>query len=227
MPIPVGRYTRKQIRDLALNRAGNRRLDADATAWLAQLLFDLYTLYDWPFLWASTTVTLTGPTFGLPGDYLSSQDDESLVITAVDGMTQGNVVVAELDRTTFESLGTQLSSGPVPRFWHADLADGVGLLAPNPTGHTIAATLRYKFLPAEVDAANEPTEIPMFPWHSYLVQALYVLALEHEKDGRALQEAAVRDQMFQQIRRGWAPRNARQTTIPLDGRVFRVPFQGD
>ena len=48
--IPPGRYTRQKIRDLALNRAGNRALDADAADFLAQHLFELYTLADWPFL---------------------------------------------------------------------------------------------------------------------------------------------------------------------------------
>ena len=34
--LPPGRYTRQRIRDLALNRAGNRALDAEAKDWLAQ-----------------------------------------------------------------------------------------------------------------------------------------------------------------------------------------------
>ncbi len=225
--IPTGRYSRQQIRDLALNRAGNRRLDSDATSWLAQLLFDLYTLYDWPFLNTSAALTVTGPTFPLPTDFQRSQDDGGLWWTSLDGQPLTYARVIELDPMAFDSYTHANLSGLPPQRWLADLSAGVGRVSADPTGHTLTGTLRYKFLPAEPATASEPTDVPVFPWHSYLVQALYVTALEHEKDPRAAQEVMIRDQQFALIRRGSAPRRSQPVTIPLDNTVFRTPWQGN
>jgi hypothetical protein len=59
------------------------------------------------------------------------------------------------------------------------------------------------------------------------VQAVYVFALEHERDARAPAAAAVRDNLFQVIRRGAAPVRSQRSDIPLDPLIFGTPFRGD
>lgn len=229
--IPTGQMTRLQIRDLALNRAGNRALATDAISWLAEILFDLATLWDWPFLMVTTTVTITGPTFDLPsgadGAFYQTQDDAGLKPLTWDGQTVGGATpILEVDRQTFD-VGHDPNGFGQPIFWTVDRSGGVGYVSPNPTGHTLTAQLRYKRVPFAVAAADEAADVPWFPWHNYLVQAVYCEALQHEKDPRVTEAVALREQMFDRIRRGSSPRMAQHATIPLDPTVFRASFRGD
>jgi hypothetical protein len=224
--IPPGRYTRQRIRDLALNRAGNRALNADATDFLAQHLFELYTLADWPFLYTTASLTITGPNAALPTDFVTPQDDHALQVLAIDGAPSGGGFVTEVSPELLAAYdGT--ARGVPPRLWSVSRGDATARLYPDPSGHTVAALLRYRRLPPEPAAADEPSDIPVFPYHNYLVQAVYVFALEHERDPRALAEAGVRDGLLTLIRRGAAPLRSQRSDIPLDPLVFGRPFRGD
>ena len=90
----------------------------------------------------------------------------------------------------------------------------------------LSALLRYRRLPVEPLPADEPADVPVFPYHNYLVQAVFVFALEHERDARAQQEAASRDTLLSLIRRGQAPLRSQRSDIPLDPLVFRTPYRG-
>jgi hypothetical protein len=227
--IPPGRYTRQKIRDLALNRAGNRALDADAADFLAQHLFELYTLADWPFLYVSAPLTLSGPTVTLPSDFVTAQDDHAFQILAIDGSPQSNLFAFELSPEELAAYAPApgTTSGGVPLYWAVSRSDTTATVAPDPTGRRIDVLLRYKRLPPEPLAADEPSDIPVFPYHNYLVQAVYVFALEHERDARAQAEAASRDTLLATIRRGAAPLRSQRADIPLDPVVFGRPFRGD
>jgi hypothetical protein len=225
--LPPGRYTRQRIRDLALNRAGNRALDAEAKDWLAQHLFELYTLADWPFLYVTAAVTISGPTFALPEDFVTPQDDHAFEVVAVDGTPAGGTFVAEVSPELLAAQAAGGGQGIPPRCWSVSRSDTTGRVFPDPAGHTVTATLRYRRLPPEPSPPTEPADIPVFPYHNYLVQAVYVFALEHERDARAPQAAAVRDNLFQIIRRGAAPVRSQRGDIPLDPLVFGTPFRGD
>lgn len=227
--IPPGRYTRQKIRDLALNRAGNRALDADATDFLAQHLFELYTLADWPFLYVAAPLVVTSATVALPADFVTAQDDHGFQIVAVDGAPQANCFAVEVAPEQMAALQAPRgsTSGGVPTYWAVSRSDTTATVAPDPTGRRVEVLLRYKRLPAEPLPANEPTDVPVFPYHNYLVQAVYVFALEHERDARALPEAGVRDALFASIRRGAAPVRSQRADIPLDPLVFGRPFRGD
>ena len=225
--VPSGRYTRQRIRDLALNRAGNRALDADATDFLSQHLFELYTLADWPFLYVSAPVTITGPTFALPSDFQTPQDDQALQVIGIDGTPQPGVPIIEVDPERMAMYAATTGQGVPPRLWCVSRSAATAQVFPDPTGHAITATLRYRRLPPEPTTANEPTDIPVFPYHNYLVQAVYVFALEHERDARALPEAGVRDTLLAAIRRGASPLRSQRADIPLDPMVFGAPFRGD
>lgn len=227
--LPPGRYTRQRIRDLALNRAGNRALDAEARDWLAQHLFELYTLADWPFLYVAAGVTFTGPTFALPDDFITPQDDHALEVVAVDGVVQGGgAFVTEVSPELLAAQGSGSSAtGAPPLYWSVSRSDRTGHVFPDPGGRVITGTLRYRRLPPDPLPAEEPNDVPVFPFHNYLVQAVYVFALEHERDARAPAAAAVRDQLMAAIRRGTAPIHSQRTDIPLDPLIFGTPFRGD
>ncbi len=218
--IPPGRLTRQQIRDRALTAAGNRSLDAEAVTWLSSRLYDLATLWDWPFLNTATTVAL-GRVFALPADYYQAQDDEALQITTLDGRPFF-ATVRETDRATIETvLGLERAPGQVPRLWHADLTTGTGRCAPDPTGRAVTAQLRYRFVPAE--PSDEPNDVPWFPWDRYLVQAIFVDALRHEQDSRADTEEMKLEAQFTRIRRSAVPLRSQSLTIPHDPSVFTTP----
>lgn len=223
---PTGRYTRQRIRELALNRAGNRQLDRDATDFLAQHLFELYTLADWPFLYVEAGVDIPAATFALPADFLATQDDRALRVVAVDGMPCGGGVVVELEPERFDVVATNGPGAP-PAWWTVLRGEHMGRCAPDPAGRLVQARLRYKRVVPDPSPAEEPADVPVFPWHNYLVQAVYVFALEHERDARALAEAQVRDQLLATIRRGAFPVRSQRLDIPLDPTVFGTPFRGD
>ena len=226
--IPPGRYTRKRIRDLALNRAGNRALDADATDFLSQHLFELYTLADWPFLYVTAPLTVTGPTVALPDDFVTATDDHAFQVLAVDGSPTPDTFIAEVSPELLAVYsGPGMARGGPPSYYAVSRSDTTASFAPDPSGHTISATIRYRRLPPEPLPADEPNDIPVFPYHNYLVQAVYVYALEHERDARAQAEAGVRDNLLTMIRRGAAPLHSQRADIPLNPGVFRTPFRGD
>lgn len=226
--IPPGRYTRQKIRDLALNRAGNRALDADARDFLSQHLFELYTLADWPFLYVSAPLTVTSGSVALPDDFVTPQDDHAMQLVAIDGQPQANAFVLEVAPEQLAAYGTAgTMAGGVPEVWAVSRSDTTALFAPDPGGRRIDAVVRYRRLPPEPAPNDEPGDVPVFPYHNYLVQAVYVFALEHERDSRALQEAGVRDNLMAMIRRGASPVRSQGASIPLDPLVFRAPFRGD
>lgn len=225
--IPPGRYTRQRIRDLALNRAGNRALDADATDFLSQHLYELYTLADWPFLYVAAPLTITGYTVALPDDFVTTVDDHALQILSNDGSPTPNTFALELSPEDLAARsGPGMQCGSPPLYFAISRADTTASFFPDPGGHTVQALLRYKRLPAEPAPADEPDDIPVFPYHNYLVQAVYVFALEHERDARAQQEASNRDSLLASIRRGSAPLRSQRADIPLDPQVFRSPWRG-
>jgi len=227
--IPPGRYTRQKIRDLALNRAGNRALDADAADFLAQHLFELYTLADWPFLYVSAPLVLTGATVDLPVDFVTPQDDHAFQIVAIDGAPQANCFAVEVAPEQLAACAAPAgaTSHGVPTYWAVSRSDTTATVAPDPTGRRIDVLLRYRRLPPEPLPADEPADVPVFPYHNYLVQAVYTFALEHERDARALQEAGVRDNLLTMIRRGASPIRSQRADIPLDPLIFGRPFRGD
>ncbi len=226
--IPPGRYTRQRIRDLALNRAGNRALDADATDFLSQHLFELYTLADWPFLYVSAPLRITGVTVDLPADFVSVQDDHGLQVLAIDGQPTPGTFVAEVAPEQLAARsGPGMGSGTPPQWYAISRSMTQASFAPDPSGRVVDALLRYRRMPPEPLPADESGDVPVFPYHNYLVQAVYVFALEHERDARAQAEAASRDTLLAMIRRGAAPLRSQRADIPLDPLVFGRPFRGD
>src|SRR5262249_47412796 len=186
-----GRYTRQKIRDLALNRAGNRALDADAADFLAQHLFELYTLADWPFLYVSAPLTLAGPTVTLPADFVTATDDHGFQIVAIDGSPQASLFAMELWPEGLARIAPPggSSAGGVPLYWAVSRSDTTARVAPAPTGRRIDVVLRYKRLPSEPLPADEPADIPAFPSHNSLVQAGYVLPLAPQPQSPAPSQA--------------------------------------
>lgn len=235
--VPTGRLTRKQIVDLAARKAGNTQLaansataGADAQTWLNQILFDLYSQYNWPFLNTSTSLVLTSVSFSLPTDFLKAVDDYSFQVQTVNGASQ-QFFILEVDRGTFEAttFSTQatVTSG-LPRIWTADRNTGMGKLFPDPSGTTLVATLRYQFLPPDIDVTTAgDSTIPTFPWHFILVQALYVQMLEFESDPRVESERAKLERMLEGVRQAAQPLRAQEPMIPLDPTVFTTPFRSD
>src|SRR5882724_3894330 len=220
--VPVGRLTRKQIIDLATRKAGNTQLGAnssiagaDAQTWLNQILFDLYTQYNWPFLNSQVALNFTGASFSLPTDFLKAVDDFSLEVQTVNGASQ-QFFVAEVDRATFEaaSFATQagVSSG-LPRIWTADRNLGQGLLFPSAAGTTVTAVLRYQLLPSDIDVTTAgDNTIPTFPWSFLLVQALYVQVLGFEGDGREESERQSLMRGLEGVRQAAQPLRAQEPT---------------
>jgi hypothetical protein len=232
--LPPGKLTFGQIRDLALRRIGNTGLAVDAGVLLSQLLYERYMETDWPFLFTAAAVTINGPTFPLPVDFLKPQDDRAFLLQTFDGGLTGGVVILEEDRETFDAFAAPGTARGMPQRWTADRNAGLGLVYPDPSGHVGAATLRYKQMPtaettpppATTPSANDAL-VPIFPHHLFLVQDLFVLLLQAENDPRADTEEGRRDKQLQVLLGTALPLRATPPVIPLDPEIFRPNFTGD
>lgn len=241
MAIPTGQLTRKQIIDRALRKVGNTALgtapDYEAQLWLNQILYDVYTQYDWPFCRSTVTgLSLTGSSFSVSGapfvsgeQFLHPAHDVALIVTAVDGTAQG-ALVREIDRRQFEIITAMNPgvTGTVPEVFCVQQEASTVKVYPSVSGHTVTLSLTYFFLPASIaiDTTGDST-IPTFPWADYLIQAVFSTALDYEMDGRAATEMLKKEAMLSKILKIAFPSRAGEPTIPLDTQVFGSPFRGD
>jgi hypothetical protein len=231
--LPTGQLTFGQIRDIALRRAGNPGIVADAGTYLTQILYELYTGWEWPFLNAQAVVSLLGPTFILPADFLKTQDDRGLTLLTVNGASPNGQAVNETDPFTFTAVNVSTSTG-APQLWYADRQQGLGFLFPNPTGFTITALLRYKQLPT-ADVApplssnpnSKDATVPVFPYHMYLIQHLFCEVLKFENDPRMVVQEQLRDKQFTLLRQSAMPLYSQIPVIPLDDDIFGATFTSD
>lgn len=231
MATPVGRVTRGVILRQALQRAGNEQLlvasgtdPALARVKLNRILDTLYNQWDWPFLYTSATVTITGDRFALPTDYLTAEDDFALSWV----LEQQRCFAAEVDRATFElrSRQTSLTRASGPEIWTADRVGGYALVWPLPES-PISATLRYKQLPADLDPTDTATydaDIPLFPWSDLLMDMVYQWALEYDHNPRAVLQQQQNDEALMRIRGTALPHQAKASTLPLDPQVFSAGY---
>jgi len=224
MPLPTGRLSRGTIISEALKKAGNTKLTAAARIKLNRILENLYLEYDWPWLTAAGAFSIGGASFALPGDFLKPADDAALYVTSVNGVAVRHEV-REVDRETYERVLTTDTTADRPTFWCVDYTNSLGLVYPTPVA-PVSATLRYKTLPADVDViqtAAYDADIPTFPYHNYLIDAVYQYALEHDEDLRANEELAKLKLSLAQIRGTSNPLRSQPQTIPLEPSRFRTP----
>lgn len=227
---PAARFTRKQIVDRALRRAGNTQLangpEFEAQLWLNQILFDIYTLYDWPMLQTTVAMTLNAD-ITLPTDFAKTLDDNALVINTIDSSPVYRVI-QQVDRETYDRVKGPGTATGQPMVWFCDLNTSTGRIWPLASGQSVSGTLRYQSLPADIaiDLTGDSV-IPTFPWHDFLIQALYTYTLEYENDGRAQAEVQKREAFLAKILKAAHPSRSGPSTIPLDPQVFSQPFSDD
>ena len=226
--IPPARLTRATIVTRGLRKAGNEAITVEANVALNTALFDLYTIYgDWPFLATETPLTLAGSSFALPTDFLRTVDDDALIITAIDGSPTYQLI-REVPRDQFDRFRGPGANTGVPQQWTANRATTQGLFYPTPT-QAITARLRYQYLPPDIPTdSTGDAQVPLFPWHQYLINVVYQFGLEYERDGRADTQQAKNEMALRTIRQTIRPRRQDSGTLPLDPQVFaRSTFDGD
>lgn len=238
----TGRWTRAQILTQALNRAGTQKIAHLARDRLNRLLEELYTQWEWPFLYTEYLFTMPatnqgGParfvTFALPATFLKTEDEESLRILTQDGVTQGKVVL-ELDRGRFLRAALPFDQeADAPRLWYVDYAQRFGVVWPRPLA-ALGMVLLYKSLPADVaigtggklGAASDPDtvaydlDVPLFPWGGYLAIEMEAWARQHEHDPQWQAAKAESMAAFDNIRSIALPRGSQSDVLPLDPGTF-------
>lgn len=231
MATPVGRLARGEIITQALNRAGNPKIKIGARIALNRILEALYTEHEWPDL-ATTLdgVSLSGPSFPLPADFLRVVDDLGLQILTVSGAPY-KIAVKELDPQAFEAVSNpvdQVSTHPF--YYRIDRAANVGRLWPRATT-AVTGRLRYVALPADVEVSgdmSDPTydaDVPRFFHHGHLIEEVYAWALAYDKDHRATEAKMLAKESLAMVRGRILPRKAIPTTLELDPDVFSTPYR--
>lgn len=242
MAIPVGQFTRKQIIDRALRKVGNTALgtspDYEAQLWLNQILFDIYSQYDWPFCRGTVTdQLLTGNSFSVTtaayitaagAGFLRPAHDVAMVVTAINGLPQG-ALVREVDRRQFEIV-TALNAtvtGTIPEIFCVYQEAGIVKVYPT-VSTSVTFSLTYFFMPATIaiDTTGD-SSIPLFPWADYLIQCVFATALDYEMDGRASTEMIKKEAMLTKILKIAFPSRSGEPTIPLDTQIFGSPFRNE
>jgi len=232
MSTPPGRLTRGTIIDHALSQLGNKKIKAEARVALNFILYDLHTLYEWPHLHVSATVTLNQAYFALPASpspiFLKTINDSSLIIT-LDGTVAIKHVVQETDRQTFETAAYPSDASGMPLIWTVDRTSDRGQVWPVPLT-SYSAILWYKCLPSDVDVTDVvayDASIPSFPWSRHLIQEVFVWGLQYESDSRYAEEEVKRTHQLGVIREAAMPLHSQINQIPLDPMIFKTPFYGD
>ena len=245
--IPRGWLTRGQIVDLALKKVGNIALKSAPTymaqAFLNEILHNLYTMYDLPFLYMYYMVDLTvqlgsrapyvslpapstvaDPTFGSHGFARCSLDD-ALTIFAING-ENAYLQVKQLDLTSFNRYVGDGNARGIPDAFHIDHPGLLLFFWPKvpSTGvyWEVSGRFRYQRHPRILllDSTDD-SAIPEFPWSEYLIDALVARCYEFEGDSRAVQEYVKAESRLKKFLDAAHPFRSGTPTIPLDDQVFR------
>jgi hypothetical protein len=234
MPLPPSRLTRGEIITQALNRVGNTKIRRGARIGLNRLLESLYLSFEWPFLHTTLLIAVSpsATSFPLPADFTTTIDDYGLQV--IDNTADGlKTRVAEVSPSVFEMTANPTRSlSQYPQVWMPARATTIGHLWPQPE-QAITLQLRYYALPADMpvtDVGADPTydaDIPIFPYHQYLIDAVEHWALEYEHDRRAPVAKAMLMESLANIRGRATPHKSTANTIDLDPDVFGTPFRSD
>lgn len=249
MPIVfTGRWSRGTIIDQALQRVGNVKTKHLLRDRLNRILEELYTQWEWPFLYKVTSVGFPGgntggqlsiyASFALPADFLKTETETTgLRITAIDGEPR-DIPVVELDPIRFRNsaIPHHAESGQ-PRIWYPSYAERIGYYWPTNT-QSVTGNLIYKFLPADMpigdgSGSNPATtaydaDIPLFPWGGYLSMECEYWAYQYDHDDqRASMVRRDADATLDMIRNVAMPRQSQDVTLPLDPLVFGPAFRDE
>lgn len=243
----TGSWTRGTIITQALERAGNLKIKQLARDRLNRLLEELYSQWEWPFLYKVYQFTFpsgnTGgqiniyPSFALPSDFIKTeQETTGLRIISQDG----NVVdfpVVEVDPVQFRrrSIPHNLE-GQRPLIYYCSYAERIGYFWPAPTASN-AAMLIYKFLPADQPIGGGTAsdlvtiaydaDVPLFPWGGFLSMAVEQWALDYDENPRAQSKQAEVNSAFDNIRNIAMPRQSQEMNLPLDPQMFGPGFRSE
>lgn len=245
----TGRWTRGTIIDQALQRVGNVKIKQLARDRLNRIEEDLYTQWEWPFLYKVVNVAFpsgnTGgqlsiyPSFTLPDDFLKTETETTgLRIITLDGNPVDRAVI-ELDPISFrrQAIPHDMSRGGLsssPRIWYPSYAERIGYFWPAPTQANLGILI-YKFLPPEQpigDGQDSVTvaydaSIPLFPWGGYLSMAVEYWALQYDENPRSQEALADCSVALDTIRNIAMPRQSQEPVLPLDPLTFGRAFRDD
>lgn len=227
MAVFTGRRTRRQIIDQALKKAGNSKILAEARVELGRIIENLWLEHEWPFSYRETALVLVASTT-LPTDFLKVESsDTGLRGTSVDGVVDDWPILIVTPTEWRRRAIPRAETAERPDFAMVNYSTSTLLPWPIPEG-TVRAVLVHKFLLAEVDPADTATfdaDIPLFPYHGYLTDALELWAhqYEHNTTQAAMREAG-NARALSNLLANAIPRDANQaSTLELDPAIFSTP----
>lgn len=241
----TGRWTRGTILDQALARAGNAKVRHLARDRLNRILEELYSQWEWPFLYKVSTFTFPASNTGgqltlyasvvLPSDFLKTEHETTgLRITSIDGNVR-SLPVVEMDPIAFRRRAIPSDQeSQRPLIHYISYGEQFMYFWPRPTT-ACQATMIYKFLPADMpigtgsDAVTTAydADIPLFPWGGVLSMAIEAWVLQYDENPRAAEVQAEASAAFDQIRNIALPRQSQEETLPLDPKLFSTPFRDE
>src|SRR6267142_3433042 len=243
----TGRWTRGTILDQALKRVGNVKIKHLARDRLNRILEELYSQWEWPFLYKVFSFTFPGGNTGgqltifasaiLPDDFLKTEHETTgLRITTVDGNPQ-NFPVVETDPVTFRRRALPYEQeSQRPLIYYVSYGERFIYFWPRPI-QACGATMIYKFLPPDQPIGNgsvsDPVtvaydaDIPRYPWGGHLSMEVEAWALQYDENPRAQEVRAEANGAFDNIRNIALPRASQEQTLPLDPTVFGPVFRDE
>lgn len=205
---------------------GNLKLAA-GYRWLLDILRSLYTLHDWPFLITAKTLTLPSgaPSVSLPPEFMRTTGQELFFwIIASTGRTP----IYQQDRERFFADFPTVATPGKPQFCYIERISGSIFLKPFPD-QTYISEFHFQQLPrgGKANSDGNPldsiTDIPWFPHHDYLTQALLVKYYIDQDDPRAQAAEQQRMQLWGNLRgAAWDQREggANWNSVALDATIF-------
>jgi len=224
------RWTRGQILQQGLEKAGNTKIRSLARSQLNRILESIYAQWEWPFLYDRAQVTLsTAGTAALPTTFLKFADEFSCQITPA-GPTGRYHPIPLIDLLTMNRIHDGVSQTSIPRYITVEASQTRLIAWPMPV-EAIPLELYYKYLPGDVDAsdANAPAydaDIPVFPFGMTLALAIEVWALNYDQNVMvAAQRQRDLDGEMDRVRSILIPPKQQPDTIELDPLTFGNPVR--
>lgn len=184
-----------------------------AYVWLNELLTELYTTREWPFLETAANLVIAARENALPTDFWRTRFPDPLII--IDGTQRRQL--AQLSPEEFFSSNVTASppTGP-PNMFMIDKNRSSFFVNPIPDKSYNAELHYVKYIPR----LTAITDVPLFPHSSYLIQAMLAKYYQHQNDDRYASAQAEAAQILQQITAQAFEERDTNSVVPFDNHHF-------
>lgn len=182
---------------------------------LNYILAELATNHDFWIIRKTTTINITGasPSYTLPADYFRAKE----VFYTSNGVP---FYLNQIPLEEYDALTQNTGGASFPYSYATDPNSSLIYFYPNPV-ISVAVTLRYQSLPADITTPQSSSAIPWFPYSRYLVHAVATELMKITDDTRYPKFVKDGDDMLLAYKKMDNDDQNYATQVKLDRRYFK------